>query len=157
MQIFLPMHICREGYTLTELLITLSIMGIIAVLSGTWLLEHMPTLRIRGAVRQIRSDCLAARMAAVNQGNEFRIFFRDPYRYDILDDDNNNGKPDAGEQIESRDLRIEYGDVTLNATNDPIFHPRGTASSLATITLTNSAGTKTLTVGITGRVKVRLS
>ena len=157
MHSFSHMFTCQKGYTLTELLITLSIIGIIATLSGTWLLEQIPTLRMRGAVRQVRSDCLAARMAAVNQGNKFRIIFRDSYRYDILDDDNNNGKHDPGEEMQSRDLRIDYSDVTLRSTNNPIFHPRGTASNLATITLMNSVESKTLTVGITGRVKVNIS
>ena len=45
--------------------------------------------------------------------------------------------------------------VTLTASSNPSFLPRGTASNLASITLTNSAGSKKITVSITGRVKVK--
>jgi hypothetical protein len=98
---------------------------------------------------------MAARMQAVSQGNKHRITFLDSRRYTILDDDNNNGKPDPGEQVNMRDIQKDYIDVILSSTNNPIFHPRGTASNLATVTLSNSAGEKKITIAITGRVKMK--
>ena len=89
----------------------------------------------------------------MSQGNKVRVFFTKPRHYDMLDDDNNNGKIDSGEAVTSRS--IDFPGVTVVSNNNPIFHPRGTASSLATVKISNSAGEKAITVSITGRVKVK--
>lgn len=145
------------GYTLTELLLVLAILAIVAGLGGGWLSSQIPAYRLNGAARLIRSDLLAARMQAVSQGHEFRVMFDEPFQYSILDDENNNGTHDSGELIESRDLQKEYRGVSLDATNNPIFHPRGIASNLATIRLSNAAGEKSITVSMTGRVRILAS
>ncbi len=145
----------RSGYTLTELLIVLGIMGVALMLTQMWLSSQLPNWRLNGAVRQVVSDLLAAKMKAVVERNKQRIFFQDERHYLILDDDNNNGKIDPGEPQEVRDIQADYRDVVLTATNNPSFLPRGTASNLASITLTNPAGKRTITVSITGRVKVK--
>lgn len=143
------------GYTLTELMIVLGILAVVLGLSGTWLASQLPQYRLNGVVRQIRADLLAARAQAVRQGNEVRIFFTDPEHYDILDDDNNNGRADSGEAVESRSIQEEFAGVAIQSNNNPIFHPRGTASSLATVTVSNASGEKAITISITGRVKVK--
>ncbi len=101
------------------------------------------------------SDLMAAKMNAVVERNRQRIFFQDNRHYVILDDKNNNGKIDSGEHLEARDIQADYQDVIMTASNNPSFLPRGTASNLASITLTNSAGSRKITVSITGRVKVQ--
>ena len=146
-----------SGYTLTELMIVLGILAVVLGLSGTWLASQLPQYRLNGAVRQIRADLLAARAQAVRQGNEVRIFFTDPEQYDILDDDNNNGRADPGEAVESRSILEDFAGVEIQSNNNPIFHPRGTASSLATVTVSNASGEKAITISITGRVKVKTS
>jgi len=138
-----------------ELMIVLGIMSISLMLTNMWLSSQMPQWRLNGAVRQVMSDLVAAKMRAVVERNRQRIFFQDNRHYLILDDKNNNGKIDDGEHQEVRDIQVDYRDVTLTASNNPSFLPRGTASNLATITLTNSAGSKKITIGITGRVKVQ--
>ena len=125
------------------------------MLTQMWLSSQLPNWRLNGAVRQVVSDLLAAKMKAVVERNKQRIFFQDERHYLILDDDNNNGKIDPGEPQEVRDIQADYRDVVLTATNNPSFLPRGTASNLASITLTNPAGKRTITVSITGRVKVK--
>lgn len=48
--------------------------------------------------------------------------------------------------------------VSVEANNSPVFHPVGTVSDMATITVSNRSGGYRITVAITGRVKsVRLS
>lgn len=144
-----------SGYTLTELVIVLGILGVVLGLSGIWLSSQLPQYRLNGVVRQIRADLLSARAQAVRQGNEVRVFFTDPQHYDILDDDNNNGRADPGEAVETRSILEEFAGVTIASNNNPIFYPRGTASSLATVRVSNASGEKAITIGITGRVKVR--
>ncbi|MCA9471293.1 MAG: GspH/FimT family pseudopilin [Nitrospirales bacterium] len=145
----------RDGYSLIELVIVLGILGIVLLFGQTWLMSQIPKWRLNGAVRQVVSDFMAAKTQAVTQGNKHGIRFLDDYRYSILDDDNNDGKPDPNERLIVRDIRTDYDGVMIASTNHPIFHPRGTASNLATITLSNTAGSKVVTVGITGRVSVK--
>ena len=146
-----------QGFSLIELVIVMGILVILGSLSQTWLSSQLPKWRLNGAARQLASDLTAAKMKAVTQGRKHRVSFLDSHRYTVLEDQNNNGRPDLGEPLVERDIQNDYGDVTLTSTNNPIFHPRGTASNLATVTLSNSAGSKTVTVGITGRIKVRSS
>ena len=143
------------GFTLMELMIVLGIMSIVLMLTNMWLSTQLPHWRLNGAVRQVMSDLVAAKMNAVVERNRQRVFFQDNRHYVILDDKNNNGKIDSGEHQEARDIQADYQDVTMTASNNPSFLPRGTASNLASITLTNSAGSRKITVSITGRVKVK--
>jgi type IV fimbrial biogenesis protein FimT len=146
-----------RGYTLMELVIVMSILIMVALLSQSWLTSQLPKWRLNGATRQVASDFMGAKMQAVTQGNKHRVTFLDNHHYTILDDDNSNGKPDPGELLVTRNIQTDYIDVTLTSTNNPIFHPRGTASNLGTVTLKNSAGSKSISVGITGRVKLQSS
>jgi len=150
-----PFRCPQQGFTLVELMIVLGIVAIGVMLTQTWLTTQLPKWRLNGAVRQIVSDLQAAKMKAVVERNRQRIFFQDTHRYILVDDDNNNGTPDPGEKVDSRDIQWNYRDVTVAATNNPSFLPRGTASNLASITVTNPAGTRIITVSITGRVKVK--
>ena len=143
-----------SGYTLTELMIVLGILAVVVGLSGIWLSSQLPQYRLNGAVRQIRADLQAAKAQAVRQGNEVRIFFTDPQHYDILDDDNNDGNADPGEAVETRSIQEEFAGVVIESNRNPIFNPRGTASSFGTITVSNASGEKAITISITGRVKV---
>ena len=143
-----------SGYTLTELLIVLGIVAVVLGLGGTWLFSQLPQYRLNGAVRQIRADLLAAKAQAVRRGNEVRVFFTDPQHYEILDDDNNNGRADPGEAVEFRSIQEDFAGVDIESNNNPIFHPRGTASSLATVRVSNASREKMITISITGRVKV---
>lgn len=145
----------QSGFTLIELMIVLGIVAIGAMLTQVWLSTQLPKWRLNGAVRQLVSDLQAAKMKAVVERNRQRIIFQDAHRYMVVDDDNNNGNPDPGEKVENRDIQWDYRDVTVAATNNPSFLPRGTASNLASITVANSAGTRIITVSITGRVKVK--
>jgi len=102
-------------------------------------------------------DLMDARMEAVKQNNEFKVFFGSPStnEYQILDDDDNNGTAVTGEALQTKNIQDNYTDVTFSSNNDPIFHPRGTATNLATITLKNTdGGCKEVKVSITGRVKI---
>ncbi len=147
--------ICSRGFTLAEVTVVLGIAGVFLMLMGGWLSSQLPHWRLNGAARQIVSDLLSAKMKAVVEQNRQRVIFQDDHRYVMLDDDNNNGIPDPGENSEIRNIQENYHDVRFIVSNNPSFLPRGTASSLASITLSNSAGKRIVTVSITGRVKVK--
>lgn len=143
------------GVTLIELLIVVGILGVVVVGTQWWLMAQLPKWRLEGAVRQLVSDLAAAKMKAVMERHRQRIFFPDDHQYLILDDHNNNGKIDPGEPTESIDIHERYRDVMLSANNNPSFLPRGTAHNFGSIRLSNSSGSRIITIGITGRIKVK--
>ncbi|MEZ6155477.1 MAG: GspH/FimT family pseudopilin [Candidatus Scalinduaceae bacterium] len=148
----------QEGFTLIELLTTIVIIAILAGITLSAYFNLKPKLRVKGAARQIQGDLMWARMQAVKQNNRFRIIFLDNHRYQILDDDDNNGVENAGEWIATKDIKTDYNDVTFNPvpTQFPIFDPMGRLCWPIgiTINLQNSSGTETVKVASTGRVKI---
>jgi len=144
----------KNGFSLIEMIIAVAILAVLSGAAVTVYVGMKPSISLSGATRQIMGDFMWARMRAVSQNNEFKIFFLDDHRYQILDDDNNNGNIDSSELTVTKDIQDEYYDVTFTSTDNPIFQPRGNAAPTATITITNSIMTKTVIIAITGRVKI---
>jgi len=151
------MRLCNKqsGFTLIEMMIIITILAVFAGIAVPNFLSYMPKSRLNGAARQVMGDLMGARMKAVSQNNEFKIFFSaNGHEYTILDDDDNDGTADGGELTETKDIHPEYHDVTIGFNNNPIFSPRGTATNLPTITLTNTSGSKSITISSAGRVRI---
>jgi len=144
------------GFTLMEMLVVIAVLAVMAAIAIPSFMSLLPGMRLNGAARQVMTDLLDARMNAVKNNNEFKVFFGSPSanQYQILDDDDDDGNADTGEAITTRNIQTEYPDVTLSATANPVFQPRGNASG-TTITLTNSSGSKVVSVASTGRVKIQ--
>ena len=105
-------------------------MVIIGVLAGTAIPVYIgmgPSIRLSGATRQIMGDLMWARMQAISQNNEYKVFFLDDHRYQILDDTDNDGNIDSDESTITKDIQEKYDGVTFTSNNSPIFHPRGNA------------------------------
>jgi type IV fimbrial biogenesis protein FimT len=143
-----------SGFTLVELMIVVAIAGGLSLVATLSYLDMRPSLRLNGATRQMLGDLMNARMKSVNENNEYKVFFLNTQQYKILDDDDNDGTDDGGEWSKTKNIQDNYPEVTLGATNDPIFSPRGTANTGTTVTLTSAGQTRIITVSLTGRVKI---
>jgi type IV fimbrial biogenesis protein FimT len=143
----------ERGFTLMELIISIAIAVIIMAILAPQLQKMMTRNRLNGAARQIVNDLMNSRMKASSQNNRFRVIFLDNHRYMIHDDNNNNNTIDTGEETDTKDIADSYRDVTFSWTYNPIFYPRGTAWG-TTVTVTNSIGSKIVSVSTAGRVKI---
>lgn len=134
----------RRGFSLAEILVAVSIFSILAATAVPQFVAFAPKNRLNGAARQIYSELMWARSKAVNDNSAFVITFPTNQTMQI-----------AGSTTKTVNIQSEYSDVTLTSSASTItFTSRGTADAAPTITLTNEAGTKTVTVRITGTVSI---
>jgi len=144
----------ESGFTLFELITTVSILAIMAMIAIPAFTSMLPGMRLNGAARQVMGDLMAARMKAVKLNHRTKVFFDSSSQYRICDDaDNNETVADGEGDVKTRNIQTDYYDVTLSNTAEPVFQSRGNATG-ATVTVTNSSGSKDVKVAITGRVKI---
>ena len=142
-----------------EMMVVIALTAIIAAIAIPSFMSMLPGMRLNGAARQVMGDLMAARMNAVKENNDFKVWYLSNYQYKIHDDDDNDGNVDAGEWNVTKDIRANYPDGVrfYHSTNNVIFYPRGNASP-ATLYLETSDGSKknAVVVNITGRTKITL-
>ena len=87
----------RAGLTLTEMLIVVSVIGILAAITGSRL--DWTRYRADSAVRGLGAQLSAAQRTAVSLQNDVRVTVPSADRVRIHEDANNNGVEDSGERI----------------------------------------------------------
>jgi Tfp pilus assembly protein FimT len=140
-----------------ELMVSMGIFTILLAIAVPGFVAQQPTRQLSGAARLVLAELMSARAKAVEENNQYVVSFPTSTGILILDDNNNDGTADAGESTRSRSLEDDYPGVTISKNGgdpDPIFSPRGTAAGATTITVANSSGSRTVTVGLTGVVKI---
>ena len=148
-------YLNSTGLTIVELMVTVSILGILASVAVPNVLGEMPKFRLNGAAQQLVGDLMSARMLAVRNNRKVKIFFGSDYQYKICQNtDDDETVDDCEGEYKIVNIQDTYKGITINSNNNPIFHPRGNASNLATISLTNSSGTKEIKIAITGRIQI---
>jgi len=134
----------RRAFTLAEILIAVAVFGILAATAVPQFIAFRPKSRLNGAARQVYSELMWARSKAVNENSAYVVTFPTNQTIQI-----------TGSTTKTVSIQSEYSDVTLTSSASTItFSSRGTADVAPTITLTNSGGTKTVTVRITGTASI---
>lgn len=152
----------KKGFSLLELLVVLSVLGILLVLGIPRLNpDHQA---VNQAARGLAEQVVRTRLEAIRQ-NAFVGLFLDPAppagRYVIFIDVNTNGAMDAGETI-LQEVRFGQGDwsrIRLTAPASPtvlVFDPRGIPQGFAgaTLRLQNQAGTYNRDISISPQGRV---
>jgi len=133
------------GFTFAELIITLAILSTLLGIAYPMIAQVSTGYRLRAATRELATDLQFARLLAVKENRNFQLICG-TNSYEVV-------RVSDGFVAKARDFSVDYPGVTLNG---PVvnFNSRGNASS-QTITVSNLAASKNITVGSTGRVKLQ--
>ena len=132
------------GFSLAEILVAISVFAILAAIAVPQFVAFRPKNRLNGAARQVYAELMWARSKAVNDNTNYVVTFPTNQTMQI-----------AGSTTKTINIQTEYTDVTMASSASTItFSARGTTDVAPTITLTNSGGTKTVTVRITGTASI---
>jgi type IV fimbrial biogenesis protein FimT len=137
---------CRNsaGFTLIEMMATISVAGILMAIAIPRFFSVLPGLRLNDAARQVATDLQLARMRAISQNNANAVIFNTVtgvYSFTL--------------SPETYNIPQLYPGIALTvATANPVFTSRGTASTPATITLSNGTATRSVQVTAVGRVRI---
>jgi prepilin-type N-terminal cleavage/methylation domain-containing protein len=133
-----------RGFSLAEIIVAVAVFAILAAIAIPQFGAFRPKNRLNGAARQIYSQLMWARSRAVTDNSEYVVTF--PSSQTMLI---------TGATTRTVNIQSESVDVTLSSTATTIkFSSRGTADAAPTITLTNSGGSKTVRVRITGAATI---
>jgi prepilin-type N-terminal cleavage/methylation domain-containing protein len=133
------------GFTLAELIITLAILSTLLGIAYPMIAQVSTGYRLRAAARELATDLQFARLLAVKENRDFRVVC-ETRSYQVV-------RVSDGLVAKARDFSADYPDVTLSG---PVvtFNSRGNAGS-QTLTVSNFAASKNITMGSTGRVKLQ--
>ena len=139
----------RKGFTLTEVTVVLSLLGIMSAISVPSYFSWLPKHRLQTSVRQIYDDMNLAKMQAVRSNTVAVIIFTPATnQYTIFLDASvpTNWALDAGETVIRQSTSLENG-VTITGTTLPFntcgFNNRGllpTSTLPGVVRLTNPTG-----------------
>lgn len=148
----------QKGFTLIELMIVIVVMAILAAIAVPSYREYQAQSRHKGAVRQIASDLMAARMQAISENNWIALNIDNSHAYTIFRDIDKNGTKTSTNNVTLavKDLYPTYYDIVTYFSGTVVtFYPNGTGS---TTTLyfysTSRANWMWITISAAGRVKV---
>jgi Tfp pilus assembly protein FimT len=146
----IPMSAHRKlksaGFTLVELLATISVGMILMSIAIPSFLRTLPGLRLNDAARQVATDLQQLRMKAIAQNIPYQISFSSNTY--VLQKCNGSCANDSG------NITLPYG-ITVTASTNPQFQQRGTVATNTTITLSNGTTQKWVCVKTIGRVNVQ--
>lgn len=173
----------KAGFTITELLIVVALLGVMAAVAIPNIISWIPAMRVNSAARDLASEMQLARMKAVSERNDYVITFDTTNnQYSIYDDDDSDFSTSnvlvKTVDIDTEHKGIQFGyvsgqtstsgtaisnSVTFTGTPRRVaFEPNGTANKNGSVYLiptediasSRKDRQRAITVIQTGRIKL---
>ena len=161
-------HLSHDGFSLSELIIVIAIIGILLAIATPVLLSWLPEIRLNSATRDLYGALSRARLEAARQGKNCVVIFRNN-SYQVFVDSNSDKKLDAGETIlvtQTLAADVTFGDESggsgltfaKNGDNLPYiaFKPDMLPINMGSACLlSDSEHLKRVPVNITGNIRIQ--
>ena len=149
----------QRGFTLIEVVITVAIVGILAMIAVPSMVGWKQERQMQGAARVFYSDLQHARFTAIREAEAVSFVITVPSGdYSLFIDPNQNYALDAGEKLlnsETLPAGVIFQNVTL-AGNQTQFNSRGMAAETGSLDVTNTQGDMlTIYLNSLGRMSIQ--
>jgi prepilin-type N-terminal cleavage/methylation domain-containing protein len=159
-----------KGWTLLELMIALSIMGIVSSFVIPGYLRGMPLRRLKADAMDITSNMKYAKMKAVQRNMQVGLYFNDgetavngvdPGFFCVYEDTGATANRfDSADAVLKDNIALRGGvqfdsDSWTIKNSTIVFRPNGSASKSGTVIISNGSETRRIIVhAISGRVRI---
>jgi len=137
----------NSGFTITELMVTIAVVAILASLAIPNFIDWLPNYRLRSGAEEIQSTLQFARITAIKRNATATVAFdiaNETYRASVGGQAIRGGRMPAGIDINSA-----FGGTSVQ------FDSRGIASAAGTAVVRNNLGrSRTIRVYITGNSRI---
>jgi prepilin-type N-terminal cleavage/methylation domain-containing protein len=133
-----------RGLTLVELLIAIMITGIIAAIAVPRFSVLIKNHKLMNAARVVWLDLHRAKMMAIKEGRTMRVDFT-ATAYNIV-------RVDTAAVVVSRNISMDYPNITLAIIPSVSFGSTGTANGGTVVLHQGPTSSKRFTIALTGRI-----
>ena len=165
MQLLKARHNSPTGFTLTELMVVIAVIGVLATVGGVSFTKQLPHYRLKGDAGTIQRSFMTARTQATSSGVQFAIEFdldANPQEYVLQRGNANSGSTVWTPLVYRKELsptvsiaQIDDGSAKTSGKVRIIFNPTG-SSAIGDVRLGSSTrGYRVWLTPATGRVQVQ--
>lgn len=134
------------GFTLTELMVVLVILGIVTAIGLPGLNKFFRSLDLNGEVQGVATTLRVTRQRAITENNDYCAYWDQAQRTFVwFDDDNNDGAKQGTEKSGATAPYPSWVTVTEVSTNPfaadtVVFYPNGSTNTSGSLQFTNPDG-----------------